>query len=80
MLGMLGVRDVGCLRCRTLGMWDIEDVGCFGIFGLLDVGMLDDRHVGCSGCEKKNSCNKIWKNFKKTSILESLIHVHLQTI
>ena len=43
-------------------MWDIEDVGCFGIFGLLDVGMLDVRHVGCSGCEKKNSCNKIWKN------------------
>ena len=46
-------------------MWDIEDVGCFEILGLLDVGMLDVRYVGCSGCEKKNSCNNIWKNYKK---------------
>ena len=30
MLGMWDVQDVGCWGCRMLGMWDVGDVGCSG--------------------------------------------------
>ena len=39
MLGMWNVRDVVCLRCGMFGMWDARDVGC----GMWDVY----RDVGC---------------------------------
>ena len=45
--GLRDVQDVEYLRYRTLGMWNVLDVGCSGceMFEMWDV-----RDVGCSGC------------------------------
>ena len=53
---MCDIRDVGCLGCGMLGMWDVQDVRfseCGMLAGMWDVwdvryGMLDVcRIVGC---------------------------------
>ena len=59
---MLG-RNVGCLVCGILEMWDVEDVRCSGcgMFGMWNVGdvecsrcemfaIWDVRDLGCSRC------------------------------
>ena len=35
-LACCGCRDIGCLRCKTLGMWDVSDVRCSG-YGMLEM-------------------------------------------
>ena len=35
-LARCGCRDIGCLRCKTLGMWDVSDVRCSG-YGMLEM-------------------------------------------
>ena len=57
---MSDVQDFGCLRCRTLGMWNVWDARCLGCVicdaqnvGCLGWGMFkmwDVRDGGCSGC------------------------------
>ena len=44
MLGMCDVGDVRCSGCGMFGMWDVPDVGCSGcgMFGMWDVW-----DVGC---------------------------------
>ena len=35
-LACCGCRDIGCLRCKTLGMWDVSDVQC-SAYGMLEI-------------------------------------------
>ena len=39
-----------CLECGMVGMWDIQDVGCWGCgtFGMWNIGDL-----GCLGCRMR---------------------------
>ena len=45
--GMWDIQDVGCWGCGMLGMWDVGDVGCSRCGTL---GMWDVQDVGCAGC------------------------------
>ena len=47
MYGIWDVQDIGCWGCGMLGMWDVGDVGCWGC-GMF--GMWDVWDVGCAGC------------------------------
>ena len=42
MLERCDVRDDGCLGCGMLGMWDIGNMRCWGLWDVED--------LGCLGC------------------------------